>query len=235
MRGPITYRSVASLAIEILHLPDNSEEVYFMRRTEDAIRDIDCIETYIKDVCCFDVDNNGRVCLPPGFVKPVAIRYIPRPETSVNLNNPPWALNPGYDLGAGFLYYADVPLLGRSGCNMNGYAGGSRTYQINGDTLVLGGCQGGKIEMCYTGYAVEENGELSITKEMMQAAAYFLCKEYARAKGYSENIIRGYHNDYVAKVNYIRAHRQLIKMMEMKPQISVMMNSWLTRPHNAVT
>ena len=79
MSDHITYRSVASKAIEILHLASNDEEVYFMNRTEDAIRDIDCIQTYINDVCCFDVDSNGRICLPKGFVRPIAIFYTPPP------------------------------------------------------------------------------------------------------------------------------------------------------------
>ena len=234
MSDHITYRSVASKAIEILHLASNDEEVYFMNRTEDAIRDIDCIQTYINDVCCFDVDSNGRICLPKGFVRPIAIFYTPPPPplSEININNPPRALYGG--AGAGYLYYADIPFLNRCGCGTNGWAGSSRTYQVQGNTLVVG-CQGGKIEMCYLAYKTNDSGELSISSEMMQAAAYFLCEEYATAKFYPENTINRYHRNYVAKVNYIRSHQQLIKMMEMQPQLRIMLNSWCTIGNNAIT
>lgn len=247
----ISLQNIAVQAIEELHLPDNQELAWMMKRANDALRRIDCIETYVKETAELDVSNDGRCNLPCDYYKTLAINVVVPcvpveppppgppppmpPPNSGNQPNFPSEMPTNYYKYNPHLWYADVPFCRENNIDLGGYSATSNTFYINGDTIQLyGNCNRiQKVRIAYMGYNVDDGGRMRALTKMEEAVMNFICWKYEWQR---EKFTKaeGYRKEWVALKNKIVGVSQRHQMELDRKQIQMTMWRYVNRYPNVV-
>lgn len=224
----------AKMQLGISNTTDN--DIWFETLANEAARHLDCLSVTVKRTCKLDIDGTS-VCLPKGFKKFVALRFVDESLTpnnasiqSITQNTSNIIITPAMPYG--FMdnaIYADLKFLTDCGTNNDGlWTDFPELFQIqNGSIFFHGKPMSTTALISFMGLNVDENGMMLVFEDYERAIWNYICWMFClqNFERYPANLREEYRMTWTAQKAWIKSEEVVQHFKDTKRQVSEWANA----------